>query len=351
MSRSRRSGLSFAATTTCGSSRCAALALLVAGLAPSAALAHGEPRSGHTHADGEPATAKGDGPESDAPKSGEGEPATRKVDATGQDANAGAGSTASTTGAPSSGEATATIGEPPHAHSTYHGIPETTWRLSATKFENHSAFAPKHFLFELRFGAYSPRIDDEFNGSATPFADYFGTSPQFYFGLEADWLPVRVPYLGSVGIAYGWGRVKAEGQAKTSTGAAGSETSLLVTPMYAAAVLRGDWLLREAHVPIVPYVKAGVGVGMWRATGPGGTSSFDGVTGEGTTVGLHLAVGGSLSLTAFDRHTAMAMRAETGIQQAYVWGEWMLANLDGFGAADAMRVGTSTGVGGLAIEY
>ena len=156
--------------------------------------------------------------------------------------------------------------------------------------------------------------------------------------------------VGSVGIAFGWGRVKSTAKAKTSTGDAGSDTSLLINPMYADAVVRFDGLLRRAGVPFVPYVKGGLGIGMWQATGPSGTSAVGTVTGEGTTLGLHLGIGGALALNSFDRRTAMAMRHESGIDHAYLWGEWMLADLDGFGAKDAMHVGASAGVAGLAIE-
>lgn len=236
----------------------------------------------------------------------------------------------------------------------FHRLPDTSWRkpVAPRISPKSSGFDVGHGLLELRFGPYAPRVDDEFGGRATPYADYFGASPEFYFGLEGDWLPVRLPYVGSVGLAFGWGVVKASGKAKTASGEdAGSETALKINPMYTAAVFRADGLLHHLNIPIVPYVKAGLGFGMWQATGPAGTSRADGVSGEGTSVGMHLALGGSIALNAFDRRTAMAMRAETGITYAYLWGEWMLADLDGFGKPNAMHVGTSTGIGGLAVEY
>ncbi len=235
--------------------------------------------------------------------------------------------------------------------SAFSTLPDSSWRRLASAGGKEKLFDPTHFLFEARFGAYAPRVDEEFGSGLTPYAAFFGTSPKFYFGVELDWLPLRIPYVGSVGIAFGWGRVKSTAKAKTSTGDAGSDTSLLINPMYADAVVRFDGLLRRAGVPFVPYVKGGLGIGMWQATGPSGTSAVGTVTGEGTTLGLHLGIGGALALNSFDRRTAMAMRHESGIDHAYLWGEWMLADLDGFGAKDAMHVGASAGVAGLAIEY
>jgi len=240
---------------------------------------------------------------------------------------------------------------PLESSSALQTLPSTTWRRTESSYANERLFNPSRFLLELRFGAYAPRVDEEFNGTATPYADFFGTAPQFYFGFEADWLPVRIPYVGSLGAAFGWGRVKSKAKAQTTTGDAGSDTTLLINPVYADAVLRLDALLKRTGFPLVPYAKAGVGLGMWQASGPSGTSTFGTATGEGSTAGLHLALGGALALNAFDHRTAMAMREETGIRQAYLWGEWMLADFDGFGAKDVMHVGASAGVAGLAIEY
>lgn len=247
---------------------------------------------------------------------------------------------------------TSPISESDESLGRFTRIPDNTWHQVYTRPSATSGgFDGRHFVLELRFGAYAPRVDEEFGGGATPYADFFGTAPKFYFGIEADWLPIRIPYVGAIGVGAGWATVSAEAKAKTSTGEAGSETSLSIRPLYTVGVLRVDGLLRQFGFPLVPYVKGGLGIGMWQASGPGGTSQVGSIVGEGTSLGMHLAVGGALSLGSFDRRTQMAMRAETGIQHAYVWGEWMLADLDGFGASDALHVGTSTGIGGVAIEY
>src|SRR5690606_14241088 len=68
-------------------------------------------------------------------------------------------------------------------------IPDTDWRRRSrrrTEPPGGDVFQPGHFLFEMRFGAYSPEVDEEFDGAATPYADFFGDTPNFYFGLELD---------------------------------------------------------------------------------------------------------------------------------------------------------------------
>ena len=238
-------------------------------------------------------------------------------------------------------------------------ISENDWRQRVRrrkKTSKSSWLEPSHLLFEMRFGPYSPQVDDEFGGSATPYADFFGSDELVYFGLELDWMPLHIPYVGSLGAAFGWGYTRASGKTKTSEGAdAGSDTALNIFPMHVSAVFRLDGPLRQFGFPVAPYVKAGFGFGPWSTTGASGDSVATGpngatVAGEGTSTGFHLAIGGALALNAFDRTSAIAMREETGIRYAYLWGEWMQTNL-GKGSANQMMVGTSTAVFGLAIDF
>jgi hypothetical protein len=227
-----------------------------------------------------------------------------------------------------------------------------TWRQRVRQGESQSKYTDfKHFYVEMRFGPYSPEVDEEFDGAATPYADFFGDDPLFYFGLEIDWLPLYIPYVVSIGPGFGWGVTSASGQAVVAStgGDAGSETSLSIMPMHLSAVARFDGPLREMGVPIAPYIKAGLGIGIWSASGPNEDSTAQ--SPEGASYGMHLAIGASVSLNAFDPSAAMAMRENTGIRYANVWAEWMWANLDGIGSTPQMHVGTSTVVLGLALDF
>lgn len=217
----------------------------------------------------------------------------------------------------------------------------------------------EHFQFELRFGPYSPEIDEEFEGKSVtidgttyttpPFTDYFGDDPLFYFGLELDWLPFYIPYVGSLGIGAGWGHVRTSANTRTEADhgtEAASETSITIMPMHLSGVVRIDGPLREAGFPVVPYAKLGFGFGLWTASGPDGTSDAGGVSGEGTSVGPSIALGGAIALNAFDESQAVSLREDTGIRYAYVFGEWYYANLD-----SGMHVGSSTAVFGLALDF
>ncbi|MBI4954608.1 MAG: hypothetical protein HY908_21465 [Myxococcales bacterium] len=234
-------------------------------------------------------------------------------------------------------------------------LDEHSWRRRSSdkKQSLPKWFAPTHFLFALRFGPYYPEIDDEFGGAATPYADVFGKKGLFYFGLELDWLPFRVPYLGSIGIAAGWGWTHTSATAKISgtDQDSGADTGLTIMPMNFSGALFFDGPLREYTIPVVPYVKLGVGLGYWTTSGATGTSEVDGVKGEGLSPGLHFALGAAIALNAFDASSATALQEQVGIANAFLYGEWMRDVLDGIGSTPVMEVGTSTGIVGLAIDF
>lgn len=225
-----------------------------------------------------------------------------------------------------------------------------------------------NFTVELRFGGYYPQVDDEFGGSG-PFTQFFGKGPQFYFGLEADWMPIEIPYVGRLGPAFGWGYATMSAKAKLPTtdiasGAATTETvgvstNLNIHAMHVSAVLRIDEIKKRIVIPIVPYAKIGFGMGTWSSgTSTGGskvgdceaTTPTNCVTAEGLSIGPHIAVGGMLGLNWLDRRSGTMARESTGIDQAYLFGEWMLDKLDSGVGKDPMHVGTSSWVLGIALD-
>jgi hypothetical protein len=242
------------------------------------------------------------------------------------------------------------------------GLGSTDWRReSRSEVLASTGGSPQYFAAELRFGPYSPNVDSEFNGKAKPYEDTFGTGVRFYFGLEFDFLPLRIPYVGVVGAGFGWGYTKASGKAKYDSGikkgqASDEDTSLAIMPMYGAIVLRADHLMRRTGIPLVPYAKFGIGFAPWKATDASGTSQYTDpetqqvIDAAATTLGFHLALGGMLSLNFIDPRSAARLDESTGVNHIYLFGEWMDAMLNGIGSGPAMRVGTSTFIGGIAVD-
>ena len=89
-------------------------------------------------------------------------------------------------------------------------------------------------------------------------------------------------------------------------------------------------------------------MGLWNVGGSTGTASYEGVTAKGSSWGTHLALGLSVSLDFLDRSAALSAAEASGIRHSYVFGEWMRADL---GRGGQMRVGSSTWVTGLALEF
>ncbi|MCS6899167.1 MAG: MXAN_2562 family outer membrane beta-barrel protein [Myxococcales bacterium] len=215
--------------------------------------------------------------------------------------------------------------------------------------------SPQRFAFELRMGPYRPRIDEEFKGK-TPFADTFGSGQGFHLGAELDWQVVRIPYVGSLGPGFSWAYTSRSAKAKISGSQVESaeETKLTIMPMSLVGVLRVDVLTRELGVPLVPYGKAGLGLGLWSVSTEKGVVTRDGVQGRGRSWGTHLALGGMLHLDFLEPDTALAFDDEMGVNNTYLFFEWMWSDLGSSSMIEKrpqMRVGTSGWVLGLALEF
>ena len=263
-------------------------------------------------------------------------------------------------------------------------IPQNDWRQE----DRHDVLQAKAdkpaFAFELRFGPYLPNIDSEFNGK-TPFADVFGldceaaatnqkpsVSPRFYFGVEFDALPLRIPYVGMFGVGAGWGFTQFGNKAlflKGGTTATGTPncsqqtTTLMIMPMHGSLVLRVDELMRRTGIPIVPYGKAGAAFSFWRASSETGTETCSSKSSDpaaaaacagaerkamGFSPSLHFALGGMLALNFLEPRAAARLDETTGVRHAYAFGEWSVDTIPL--STKTMRVGASTWVVGLAFD-
>ena len=217
----------------------------------------------------------------------------------------------------------------------------------------HPYRSQQNFALEIRFSPYRPQIDDDPNlNGATPYAKNFGTVTRFYFGIELDWQTFRIPYLGTIGPGIGVGRVGAGRDVQTVSGrASADQTNITIYPLYLVAVLRADYLFHNLGFPLVPYAKAGLGAGIWRATDAAGTSSNQNVSGKGTSLGTNVAIGLSFALDAIDPGASRNMDNATGINATYLYIEGYWLSLNGIGQSNALRVGSNSWTTGLAFEF
>lgn len=229
-----------------------------------------------------------------------------------------------------------------HAHAIELGTPAT----------EHPFRTAQNFALELRFSPYHPQIDDDSSLSGKPYDSNFGDKARVYAGLELDWQTLRIPHVGTLGPGVSVGYVGMSRTVKTTSKRDSSdETSLSIYPFTLVAVLRADAFWRDMGIPLVPYVKAGVGVALWRASNAGGTAQFDSVNGKGHSFGTDLTVGVSFALDALDQGASRNMDNATGINNTYVFFEGYSLALNGIGQSHALHVGTSTWAMGLAFEF
>jgi hypothetical protein len=263
-------------------------------------------------------------------------------------------------------------------------VPETDWRRTDRHDTIIAAAKPPLFYFEVRFGGYSPGIDSDprfanLPAGQRPYANVFGTSLLFYFGLEFDAVPVRIPYVGAFGVGLGWGYTHVSATANFTVnatnasqppGPSGETTSLTIMPMHGSLVLRADELMRRTGIPIVPYGKFGVGLNYWRATTDVGTEVYQpcekrptspmppacggpnpppNVSGIGLTPSLHIALGGMLALNFIEPQASARLDETTGLHHAYLFGEYYNDRVTL--VSNVMRVGASSWVVGLAADF
>jgi hypothetical protein len=225
----------------------------------------------------------------------------------------------------------------------------------------HSGVSPQNFAIEIRGGVYRPEIDQDPGLQATgvkPYQTFFNNEFQPLVGLEFDWQAVRIPYLGTLGPGFGIEYSQMQGQVIPTRNTPVSEkTTLQVMPTQLLLVLRADVLMREAKIPFVPYVKGGLGLAPWRASNEEGTSSgYDpnrGVylSGEGTTIGYHLAGGIAFQLDVLDAQTARNFDTGFGVNHSYIFAEYMRMGLTGLAQSTSMRLSDTTWATGLAFEF
>lgn len=222
---------------------------------------------------------------------------------------------------------------------------------------------PQNFAAEIRLGQYLPDVDSESGLAGRPFEETFGTKKRWMIGGAFEWQAIRIPYFGTIGPggSFGYTRLTARAfvdpaaqgapQAGRLPDRSGDETTMVLLPIFAYGVARVDTFDRNLGIPIVPYVKAGLGCALWRSEGATGTSRVDGVAARGYTFGYMLAGGVAFNLNPLDPYTAKNFDSGVGVNHTYLFAEWSINALNGIGQSNALRLGDSTWTAGLAFDF
>ncbi len=220
--------------------------------------------------------------------------------------------------------------------------------------ERGHARSPQTVAFEVRFGPYRPGVDHDLPGS--PYKDIFGKSQRWQGGFEIDWQAFRIPRTLSLGPGFGWAFTQSSAKAPLEKPLpdgqtlSAENTTLGLMPMHLVASLRFDWIADHTVFPFVPYAKVGMGYALWWSNIGDSATRVDGQVGKGSSYGYVVAAGMMLRLDVLDAQTAATADASLGVNHSGLFIEYFKSNLNGFGSATTMDVGTSTWVAGLVLE-
>ena len=213
-----------------------------------------------------------------------------------------------------------------------------------------SAFAdesPVNMMAEVKGGPYRP------DGLGDTYTQYFGKDSSTMFEFELDYQFYRG--FGSAALGGSLAYASADGKALTASNAASIDTtSLAWLPLRLALIYRFDMFATHWDVPFVLYGKAGLDYYVWWVdNGAGNTStSATGKNGSGGTFGWHAALGAAFLLDWLEPSTAIGFDVEWGVNNSYLFAEYLLATIDDLGSSSAFDLSDNgTFQIGLALEF
>lgn len=235
--------------------------------------------------------------------------------------------------------------------------PRSAWATLEIEGERLGLESPRLVMFELKFGPYKPNIDDEFSGSTGPYRDIFGDDS---FLMSAVQIEVEFfQDFGTLAAGGGFGFGTTSGKSQSYDGSTSSEsTSLYLMPFNLSLSYHLDIFAVRWNVPLVPYVRAGIDYVVWWTTdGLGDVSDWAATDtssvrpGRGGVWGWHVSAGLKFLLDVLAPGMAHTFDQEVGVNNSYIFAEFVHLVADDFGSGDSLRVGDSTFLFGLAFEF
>ncbi|MFL5412399.1 MAG: MXAN_2562 family outer membrane beta-barrel protein, partial [Myxococcales bacterium] len=219
---------------------------------------------------------------------------------------------------------------------------------------------PNRFLLVgFKVDRYAPGIDAEKGLAGQPYHDIFQKAPLRY-QLEVDW-EVAHPYGailvgGTVGFWQNYGKGLTADAVTHVVGPSSDTTHLNIAPFFAVVTYRFDVLAdRFRYLPVIPYVQAGLGAGLWTSyNGRGEVSTRTGAgggRGSGWTRGYCTAVGVAVSLDAIDPQLSREAFMDAGVQRTALFAEYGWTRLDGFRKSGVMILNDRAWRFGISVEF
>lgn len=209
------------------------------------------------------------------------------------------------------------------------------------------AESPVNMMVELKAGPYTP------DNLGNAYKQHFGDNATFILEGEYDWQFWRG--VGSLGLGFhlGYGNVTGNGVERKTGEKSVDTTELHWLPLRLSLVYRFDYLWTRFEFPLTIYVKAGFDYSFWWVyNGADSTASADGKEGYGGTFGFHAVAGLAFVLDWLAPDMATSFDVEWGINNSYIFAEYMYVQLDNFGASGAFDLTEkATFMIGLGLEF
>lgn len=225
--------------------------------------------------------------------------------------------------------------------------------LLSVSLSSAPAFAssPTYGVFELKLGGYYPSIDNEFSGTG-PFETFFGDGQMLMGEFAIDFYLLEG--IGTLGLGLHAGYTSKSASVRDRNDMdeeLPDSTTFRVIPLRASLVYRYDYSALHHGIPLVPVLKAGLDYHVWMIDGADGeTAMTDGKSGSGGRTGWHASVALHFLLDVIDRSSAAAFDLNWGINHSYLFAEYQISKIDGFGSA-GFDLSDNQWLFGLAFEY
>lgn len=209
------------------------------------------------------------------------------------------------------------------------------------------AESPVNMMVELKAGPYTP------DNLGSAFKQHFGDSSGFIIEGEYDWQFYRG--VGSLGLGFHLGYGNISGSALDETGnKTVDSTELHWLPLRLSLVYRFDYLWTRFDIPLTLYAKAGFDYSFWWVEDGADSvpKSDDGKDGYGGVFGFHVVAGLAFVLDWLAPEMEKSFDVEWGINNSYIFAEYMYVQLDNFGADGAFDLTEkATFMIGLGLEF
>lgn len=216
--------------------------------------------------------------------------------------------------------------------------------------------------FELKFGPYTPDIDNEFDCAldtpgCPPYKTTFGDDWSLMTQIEVD--RYFVYPLGQLGVAASIGymsnsaaafKQRADGSPDYGERSTADDTGFRLVPLSVSAVYRFTRIADDTVVPLVPYLKLGASYYIWWITKGDGDITENPTNGDayGGTLGWQASLGLAVRAEQLDPGSARNLESELGVEHAGFFFELTYADLD---RADRLHVGDFTWFAGINFEF